>query len=74
MQYEDGAAILNLTEKANEEITLYAVWELQSYTIGYIGTDFDGVTNTNKTSYTVEDGKIDLMDPVRAGYTFAKLV
>ena len=70
MQYEDGAAILNLTEKANEEITLYAVWELQSYTISYIGTELDGVINTNKTSYTVEDGKIDLMDPIRAGYTF----
>lgn len=69
-QYGDGETVLNLTEKADAEITLYAVWNVQNYTISYSGVDMAGVTNTNKTSYTVEDGKIDLMDPVRTGYTF----
>lgn len=49
-------------------ITLYAQWGLENYSITYHNSD--GVTNTNATSYTIETDSFDIYDVSRAGYTF----
>ena len=65
--YHDGQNIYN-----PGNITLYATWNLISYSITYFDA-VDGencVTNTNPKRYTHESSNITLTDPVRPGYTF----
>ncbi len=53
----------------DENIILYAVWEIIQYTIEYKienGTNFVN----NPTTYTIEDDEIILGNPKRVGYTF----
>ena len=52
-----------------ENITLYAKWDLDSYTITY----YDGsseISNLDPTSYTIESGEITLDAATKTGYTF----
>ena len=62
--------IAEITQGSTENITLYAKWELESYTITY---ELDGGTNApeNPAGYNVESETITLKDPVKTGYTFA---
>ncbi len=67
IEYGDGASIKNLTSVNRGEVTLYAVWSKNTYTLTY---DSNGGENapeqqTGNTTYTVSDAK-----PVRVGYTF----
>jgi len=50
-------------------ITLYSKWQIVNYNINY---NLDNGTNSvlNPVKYTVEDAKIVLEDPVKAGYLF----
>ena len=71
--YKDGeftTQVTEITKGTTGNITLYAKWELVSYTITY---ELDGGTNApeNPASYNVETGTITLKDPVKTGYTFA---
>jgi len=55
--------------------TLYAQWKITNYTITYYdqgGTVLPGNTsaNPNPTGYTIESDTINLLPPVKAGYTF----
>ena len=61
--------VTEITQGSTGNITLYAKWELVSYTITY---ELDGGTNApeNPASYNVETETITLRDPVKAGYTF----
>ena len=61
--------IAEITQDTTGNITLYAKWELVSYTITYVNVD--GATNENPPSYNVETGTITLKDLVKTGYTFA---
>ena len=70
--YKDGeftTQVTEITQGSTEDITLYAKWELVSYTITY---EFNGGTNApeNPPSYNVETETITLKDPVKTGYTF----
>ena len=61
--------VTEITQGTTGNITLYAKWELVSYTITY---ELDGGTNApeNPESYNVETETITLKDPAKAGYTF----
>ena len=70
--YKDGeftTQVTEITQGTTGNITLYAKWELVSYTITY---ELDGGTNApeNPAGYNVETGTITLKDPAKAGYTF----
>ena len=70
--YKDGEftdEITEITQGTTGNITLYAKWELESYTITYVNVD--GATNENPESYNVETETITLKDPAKPGYTFA---
>ena len=53
------------------DITLYAKWKVETYTITYSGIDED-TTNPNAdiTTYTIESDTISLADASKTGYTF----
>ena len=66
----DNSPVTEITQGSTGDMTLYAKWELVSYTITY---ELDGGTNAseNPASYNVESETITLKDPVKTGYTFA---
>ena len=64
-----GNAVTEIVQGTTGNITLYAKWELVSYTITYVNVD--GATNENPAGYNVETGTITLKDPVKTEYTFA---
>ena len=71
--YKDGeftTKVTEITQGSTGNITLYAKWELVSYTITY---ELNDGTNApeNPASYNVETETITLKDPVKPGYTFA---
>ena len=55
------------------DVTLYAVWSLNHYSISYVLNDsvsFPANNASNPTSYTVLSDTIHLANPTRTGYTF----
>lgn len=69
---EDGSGISydpGESYSSEEDLTLYAQWELRHYTITY---DLDGgtVSPQNPGSYTVLTSSFTLNNPVKTGYTF----
>lgn len=67
---EDASATFDMgaTYTTDASVTLYPIWELETYNITY--HNIEGATNPNPTTYTVEDLPITLNDPTKAGYTF----
>ncbi|MBR3952005.1 MAG: InlB B-repeat-containing protein [Oscillospiraceae bacterium] len=68
VSYRDGESVINLVTEGG--ITLYAVWELNSFTITYdLGAG--GISHNNPTSYTFEDDDVAINAPVaKEGYKF----
>ena len=66
--YADKKNVKNLKSENNATITLYAKWEIVTYTITY--NNCDEATNTNPANYTVETDTIELADATKTGYTF----
>ena len=66
----DNSPVTKIPQGSTGNITLYAKWELESYTITY---ELNGGTNApeNPAGYNVETETITLKDPVKTGYTFA---
>lgn len=56
----DTEEVTEISRGTTGDITLYADWELITYTITYLDTY--GMANTNPTSYTVESGRIPIKD------------
>ena len=55
----------------DEDITLYAVYEIVNYTISYEGITTEEIQQLNNpTSYTIKSEDITLTNPQREGYTF----
>lgn len=52
----------------DRNITLTAIYTVNTYNISYVGDD--GCANANTTSFTVLDGAITLKDLSKTGYTF----
>lgn len=73
--YTDSSTIPNADILANsnnnKEITLYAVWEKETYNITYV-SDPVGLTlpSTNPSTYKASNGTITLTNPEIPGYTF----
>ena len=75
--YDDLESVSNVAHSANgaNQVTLYAVWELNRYTVTYSGWDVGSNANPNAayTTFSIEtEGDIVLADPVAkaAGYQF----
>ena len=69
--YTDEAftnAKLQIAKGSTGNITLYAKWEIVTYTITY--NNCDEATNTNPENYTVETKTITLKNATKTGYTF----
>lgn len=66
--YEDGDSVNNLATIHGEIVILYALWEIEEYTITY---ELDGGTNNsgNPASYTVND-TIVFAEPTKENYIF----
>lgn len=68
--YNGETKVTEITTGTYGNMTLFAKWTADLYTISYDLAD--GVNNPeNPTSYTIESGLITLKDPTREGYTFA---
>ena len=65
--------VKNLTATDGDTVTLYAVWQIVSYTVTYVANDETGSTratiNPNAQGYTVND-TVTTATAVREGYTF----
>ena len=55
---------------ANENVTLYTYWALETYTITYTDEQHGTVSPANPTSYTYLSDAIVLRNPVKTGWTF----
>ena len=67
--YTDKQSVKNLSVTQDDMVTLYAQWQIITYTISY---DLAGgsVTPANPESYTVETETFTLTNPTRKGYEF----
>lgn len=67
--YDDSQSVKSLTALPNENITLYAVWSIDTYSISYVLNG--GANNTNNPAqYDITTGAVSLEAPLRTGYTF----
>ena len=66
---ENGSAY-NFNTPVNDNLILYAVYEIINYTITY-NLDNGSVHTANPTSYNVESNSITLNNPTKTGHTFA---
>ena len=64
----DGEQVTAIQTSAAQAVTLWARWQVVTYTVTYENTQ--GATNTNATTYTIESDRITLTDITRTGYTF----
>lgn len=63
-----GTKVTGIEAGSIGDITIYAHWALEEYTITYHNAD--GITNTNATTYTVETDTFEIFDISKNGYTF----
>ena len=69
--YSDQEPVQNLTTENNGVVTLYAQWELETYTITY--ENLNGASHTNLPTYNINTETITFAAPTTkpTGYTFA---
>ena len=63
-----GTKVNGIVGGSTGDITIYAHWALDEYTITYHNAD--GVTNTNAKTYTVETDTFEIFDISKNGYNF----
>lgn len=63
-----GTKVTGIKAGSTGDITIYAHWALDEYTITYHNAN--GVTNTNATTYTVETDTFEIFDISKNGYNF----
>lgn len=69
--YTDGAFVRNLTSTAGEKVTLYAVWEANTYTINFNANDGAGAAMPpQKFTYDAVAEALSMNTYTRAHYTF----
>ncbi|MBQ9785320.1 MAG: InlB B-repeat-containing protein [Clostridia bacterium] len=66
--YLNGVKIEQILSGTTGNLSLVAQWTPVTYDVVFEGVT--GATNTNPDSFTVEDGKIQLVPPERPGYDF----
>ncbi len=60
--------VSQIVKGSTGDVTLYAKWTTDPYTISY---ELNGGTATNPTAYSIETETFTLNNPTREGYTFA---
>ena len=65
--YSDEVEVKNLTNKANDSITLYAVWEINNYNVTFDSQGGSSVDGQNVEYNAVVEKPTD---PTKEGYTF----
>ena len=68
--YTDGENVINLTATEGEEITLYAQWRANNYTIKYEGNNADGGSMSNQPMAFNVAVNLTANAYTRTGYTF----
>ena len=63
-----GTKVSGIKAGSTGDITIYAHWALDEYSITYHNAN--GVTNTNATTYTVETDTFEIFDISKNGYSF----
>ncbi|MGN0808133.1 MAG: InlB B-repeat-containing protein [Candidatus Coproplasma sp.] len=63
-----GIKVSGISRGTTGNITVYAQWGLEVYSITY--NNVEGVTNTNATTYTVESDTFTIESVSKTGYTF----
>jgi len=63
-----GSKVAGISLGSTGDITIYAHWALDEYTITYHNAS--GITNTNATSYTIETDTFSIYDISKEGYVF----
>ena len=63
-----GTKVSGIEAGSTGDITIFAHWALEEYTITYHNAN--GVTNTNATTYTVETDTFEIFDISKNGYSF----
>jgi uncharacterized repeat protein (TIGR02543 family) len=66
--YDLGAQVSNLTPIDNAEITLYAYWQINTYTVTF---NSDGGSFVSAKTVTYLNKVTKPSDPIKKGYTFA---
>ena len=69
VQYDDGEVVINLTTVKNGVVTLYACWELETYTISYDANGGSGAPSSQIKQYGI-DLTLSSTIPTKEGYTF----
>lgn len=69
---EDGSVTyaMGATYTTDASVTLYPVWNVETYTITYHNIEGASFETSNPTTYTVEDLPVTLNNPAKVGYTF----
>ncbi len=67
--YTDKQSVKNLTTKANETVTLYAVWKPNTYTVKYNANGGSGAPE-NQSQIKNNSIKISNIIPIKNGYSF----
>ena len=68
VKYSDGTLVKNLTSANGGNVSLYAVWEENSYTVSF---DTDGGGRAESVSAEYDNKLPNVIPPVRKGYNFA---
>ena len=73
--YADGASVLNLTAEANGTVTLYAVWEINKYTVTLsVDGSLTSIENidhgTSLGNISFNESTLGAYTPTKVGYTF----
>ena len=70
VMYTNGQKVTAINGSYSEKVTLYAIWEKQTYTIKYVNVTEKEIDENQMTlSYTVDDS-VALTTPERLGYSF----
>ncbi len=70
IEFADGASVINLTATDKDNVTLYAVWRADSYTIVFVGGEFAMGAMNNQTVLYNTPTDLTANGFVRLGYDF----
>ena len=68
--YTDGQSVINLTTENKDEVTLYAVWEANEYTITFNTSGGSAINNINFNVETMTEIYLTDYVPTKLGYDF----
>ncbi|CAK7021313.1 MAG: hypothetical protein EUB_02143 [Eubacterium sp.] len=70
--YMDGQNVINLTVTEGEEVSLYAQWRANRYTIKFDGNTADGGSTANQAMTYDQEANLTANGYTKTGYTFTR--